>query len=551
MTQREGSKNQKEELCPKPPSPFVREATGLVREFTWRDGTIMGCAYFNFALSNFLLYGLGAFFFPGSNMIITMGILAILINLPVLVVYSMFAGAMPRSGGEYIYVSRSLSPAIGFATSLVFFIYLIISSIGFQAYFALSLILSPMLAGLGSIYGNQGLIGLSTYILQPLPATVVGLILIATAFLVGLLPTSSLRKIMLALFAFSFLGYPVIYTLVLLPATNSQFISAFNTYAVTANLNTTYTGIIQTASTAGASIVPPTFLASVAAVPMVYVTLAFPNPPAYLCGETKHASKQVPLGMLATILGVSIITAILGFVNYNVFGYNFISATAYLGFSGSSAYPLPAAPYPDYFLAILYPNLPFNIFMMATGITWCLVLMITFIILASRALFAWSFDRLGPSALADINDRFHSPIKASVVAVVGGIIFLVLCVFSFLGVYFGSLVAYTSAFAVTTLAGIFFPFTKRSMFEQSPAIVKRKIGPLPVISLFGVLSLLTLGFMLYYLLANPTVSGISAPGLALIVFTYSFGIALFYGIRAYRKSRGVDLSLSYKELPPE
>jgi amino acid transporter len=531
---------------------FVREATGLVRELGWVDGMIMGLAYFNIAVAAFLIFGLGSFLFPGSNMIISIGVVGLLIDIPIVIAYSMFAASMPRSGGDYIYVSRSLSPAVGFATSLIFFIFLSIFSIGQNAWFATATGIAPSLAAIGSTSGNGGLVSLSGTIVTPLPSILIGLVLTGIVFLFLLVPTSTLHKIMLGLFVVAFLGYPILYAGVLSTSSNTQFAMAFNNYATQTHLNLTYTSIVSKAQSAGATIAAPTLAASVAALPIIYATLAFPQPATYVGGETKRATRQLPIALITGLFVICISTAIMGYVTYNVFGYNFISATAYLGFAGGTVVnPLPTSPYTDFFLAILYPNSAFNWFMLASTLAWELLLMITFGLMATRALFAWAFDRVVPSALADVSERFHTPIKATVVAMLGSIVFLVLTAFSFLGTYVNSIIAWTSGYMIVMIAAILYPFLNKGLFEQSPTFVKKRAGGLPLMSLFGAIGTVSLLVVFYYLVIEPSVSGASTNGMAIVFAVYLIAIGIYYGIKSYRRKKGIDLTLVFKEIPPE
>src|SRR5206468_7999922 len=56
------------------------------------------------------------FAFPGANIVWVVVIAAVLCIIPTLL-YGMLGMAMPRSGGDYVFVSRILNPVIGFAAN--------------------------------------------------------------------------------------------------------------------------------------------------------------------------------------------------------------------------------------------------------------------------------------------------------------------------------------------------------------------------------------------------------------------------------------------------
>ena len=98
-------------------SLFLRNATGLVRELTPFDA-------FNLVFSAVLVpigfMDVMAFapeFWPRANLF-----LSFLIAAPLLtcfgLVYLYFTVLMPRSGGDYVWVSRTLSPFLGFVVNV-------------------------------------------------------------------------------------------------------------------------------------------------------------------------------------------------------------------------------------------------------------------------------------------------------------------------------------------------------------------------------------------------------------------------------------------------
>src|SRR5207249_4213500 len=56
-----------------------------------------------------------------------------------------------------------------------------------------------------------------------------------------------------------------------------------------------------------------------------------------------------------------------------------------------------------------------NVLLVVFGVFWVANDIPPFILTASRILFAMSFDRVLPAPLANVNDRFHSPINAVII----------------------------------------------------------------------------------------------------------------------------------------
>src|SRR2546423_5028484 len=98
------------------PDLFVRNSTGLVRDLTAFDA-------FNLVFSAVLIpvgitqvMSFTPTFWPHANML-----LSFLLATPLVgscgLVYLYYTVIMPRSGGDYVWVSRTLSPFFGFFTN--------------------------------------------------------------------------------------------------------------------------------------------------------------------------------------------------------------------------------------------------------------------------------------------------------------------------------------------------------------------------------------------------------------------------------------------------
>src|SRR3984893_2776202 len=117
---------------------YARRASGLVRELSLRDIVFLNICFISIPLGLLYITQLGGLF-PGVSVGSAI-IRAAVIALPHLYVYGGFASAMPRSGGDYLSISRSLHPFIGFVVNSTFTVLQIFSCafiINFVPLFAL------------------------------------------------------------------------------------------------------------------------------------------------------------------------------------------------------------------------------------------------------------------------------------------------------------------------------------------------------------------------------------------------------------------------------
>ena len=137
-------------------SNFTRNATGLVREVSMWDALIMNTLGMNVAVGSVLLLQQAPAIFPGGNLWLAVIIGTVIMAFTLLWVYSEFSAAMPRSGGDYVFVSRALHPFLGWLLSWSQGVWLIFFWIGFNAWFALVSAVPAAFITIGSVTGQQG-----------------------------------------------------------------------------------------------------------------------------------------------------------------------------------------------------------------------------------------------------------------------------------------------------------------------------------------------------------------------------------------------------------
>ena len=100
------------------------------------------------------------------------------------------------------------------------------------------------------------------------------------------------------------------------------------------------------------------------------------------------------------------------------------------------------------------------------------------------------------------------------------------------------------------IAVTFFPFLKKVWFHSSPAFVQRKIGPLPLVTLTGFISMVYLLFLLVRPLLTPGDSASVSIG-DLLVFGAMVvsGILWYVGRRMDRHAHGVHLEEVMRNFP--
>src|SRR6266853_4889768 len=140
---------------------FVRKSTGLVREASALDATIFN-AVFSAPVGATLAWGV--FFalsaFPGSDLV-TATIISFVLNVPVLLMMGLLASSMPRTGGDYVWVSRILTPPLATISNFGAAFSAMIGATFWARYYPV-FALGPILVTLGVFFNNKPLIDSGT-----------------------------------------------------------------------------------------------------------------------------------------------------------------------------------------------------------------------------------------------------------------------------------------------------------------------------------------------------------------------------------------------------
>jgi amino acid transporter len=138
-------------------SLFVRQSSGLVREASAIDAIIFNAVFsapVGATLAFGIFYALGTS--PGADMVTAL-LITFAVNIPVCIMMSMMASAMPRTGGDYVWISRILHPAAAVFSNFSAAVSALIGAAFWARSFAV-LAVGPTLAVLGAVTKNTSLI---------------------------------------------------------------------------------------------------------------------------------------------------------------------------------------------------------------------------------------------------------------------------------------------------------------------------------------------------------------------------------------------------------
>jgi amino acid transporter len=143
-------------------SVFVRNATGLVRAFRWYDALILSLAvtgptYFGIASQ----IGYVSPNVPGADFT-TSAAVGLLFMIPLGIVYYLFAVSMPRSGGDYVWIGRSIHPILGFVGGWAMFISFIFLLAGVGGPTWAGVVVPVFYVTMGYVWHSPGLVHYAT-----------------------------------------------------------------------------------------------------------------------------------------------------------------------------------------------------------------------------------------------------------------------------------------------------------------------------------------------------------------------------------------------------
>jgi basic amino acid/polyamine antiporter, APA family len=532
------------------PELFARKSSGLIREFGAFDTFAFNVVGYALGLVLAITPFFAGALFPGANifLILIVGTAFALFNG---LVYSLLSGAMPRSGGEYVYNGRVLHPSIGFMANWGF-TWSQFLGIGIYTQWTVNYALAVSFATIGHALGSEGLLAAGVYIQQPWPSFIFGTLVLISVVLVQLAGTRFLRRFLNLFFIVATIG-TLITLFLFLASSREEFIQAFNTFmASTANLENAYEAIVDLAKENGWAPTEQTFGAVLLALPLGYWVYIGFTYSAYVGGEVKEPQKTQTYGILGSLAFGFILYVVVMGAYYSVVGTEFNNAAAFLE-RNTEVNPLPVFGVLNFFAGLLTTNPLLLILVGISFFLWHYLLLFVMMAICVRNMFAWSFDQIMPVALTKVTDRTRSPWAATVVVAVLAWVLLWASIFTPLFDFiFNYIAIFGIAFWITSFAAILLPYRRPELFAAAPDMVKRRVAGIPLITIAGVINLILFTLILYSSFTLPAFSGPVGPAaIAFVLGIYIVGLIIYFVVASIRRQQGIDLNLLYGEIPPE
>jgi basic amino acid/polyamine antiporter, APA family len=543
---------------PGPAAPrqvFIRKSTGLVREASALDATIFN-AVFSAPVGATLAWGV--FFalsaFPGADLV-TATLIAFLLNIPVLIMMSLLSSSMPRTGGDYVWVSRILVPPLATVSNFGAAFSAMIGATFWARYFPV-FALGPILATLGIFFHNPTLIDWGNkFQTEKLWIFLGGFFMIALMTWILISGTKKTLRWQNVFWIIASIGTFIAFV-VLIFGSSGAFQSNFNAVSARFGGGTdAYHKVISTVrGQIDTSPLPGKGSSTIPAIFVIMVFMMWNWWSVYLAGELKSASnrnRQMSI-MFGALIWDTVFICIGVLLIYKVAGYAFMSA---VNTAGNAAYKLPALPWYHFLTSLVVNNKLLTVLIVGSFLFWSLPAMVGNVFMPVRTVFAWAFDRLLPEKLAEVNENTHSPVPA--ILLVMGLVTVMLAwsvvattfqTWLALGVLAGVVCVW-----IVCVAAFLFPQRRPDLYQASPANIK--VAGIPLLKIVSPLSFLVMAFLVWETLKYLPLA-VFVPEHrwyvpAFMLATAAVGLIVYYVARAVRRSQGIDLDLVYQELPPD
>jgi amino acid transporter len=534
-------------------SLFARKATGLVRGWAVRDAFI----YATFSI-NLITLGLFIFtyavFIPEGSLLWAVVISGAYLLLQV-ITYASLIAAMPRAGGDYVWISRILGGGIGFVLAACGWWFILWHWVPIYA----NILNVEIFVPLGAIVGADGWVSFFSEPKGLFTASIITALLASFVISLGMRAYARIQKVCFygGLIGLAFLA------ILLLINSKADFIAAFNSEAqsvlgapANAYEGTLAAGAVDTPNVADIGAVKGLFLL----IPFLLFFNLWSNWGATLYGEVRGASdfRKNIMAMGGALVFTTIAAVILFLLFAKTFGWDFYNAAnnAYWGtiYAYVEDAPVTTFPYPGLLASFLMDGAFWQFLLVGLLGLWFLGWVGTVFLSSTRVVFATAFDRVLPETAAKVT-RNGVPIVAILLMLIPAI--PISYFYAYNTEFYSWTLAATFVIAVTfagsAIAAAILPWRRPEIYNASP-IARYTVAGVPLITVAAGGFLVLLGFAIYEWSTN-AVYGLDWTNFRNSFYymfaLYALAIGIYLVSRFIRRSQGIDMSMVHREIPVE
>jgi APA family basic amino acid/polyamine antiporter len=529
---------------------FQRRSSGLVRDFSQTDTWMYNVLAMNPVVVGALTFGLLQITYPHASLWLCF-VIAGLFCCAEAVAYALFAAAIPRSGGDYVMQSRTFG---GGVASFFTFSGITLSQLflpGIFGFLISSVILSPFFFLLGAQYHAMWMVEVGEWLSTNWGIFVCALFVALQAFVVNIRGLRLYARIQKIVF-WPGLVLLIFFILQMAFSSHGAFVNHLDSFMSTNyHVKNAYQATINAGGTiSGGFNLGDTILASVIAA----FLLIFPAYSVQQAGEIKRAGsvKDNLWSMLGAEVFCLVVMAVLGALLVSKVGTNFLYSSGTLYFEGAENNPLPVPPFLGFFFA-MFGNAPiFTWLLFIMFVCWTVMVYPNGWLSGTRVMMAMSFDRVLPEWLGRVDRRLHVPFNALLAMTAVSIPVAYLYIFqpTLQELTLSYFIMLVTCFGVTTLAAAVFPYTRRALFEASPAS-KFKVRGIPLMTIMGLTFFAFMVFCDYQALFADELGVNNSKGLMFLGILWGVAFIVYWTSKLYRRSRGESTDAAYRELPVE
>jgi basic amino acid/polyamine antiporter, APA family len=524
---------------------FARKATGLVRGWAVRDAFIYAFFSINLITLGLFIFSYAVFVPDGSLLwaVVLSGAYLVLQSIT----YASLVAAMPRAGGDYVWISRTLGGGIGFVLAVCGWWFILWHWVPIYANILNVEIFVPLFA----IFGWDGGVTFFSEDKGLFWASVITALLASTFIALGIRTYARIQKFC---FFGGLIGLAFMFV-VLLVNSEADFISALNSQSqeVLGTGGNAYQGTLD----AGAEGMP-TEVGSFGALSGVFLLVPFivffnlwSNWGATLYGEVRGASdfKNNIKAMGGALIATTILAAIMLLLFAKTFGWDFYNAANNAYWLGEG--PLGVFPYPGLLAAFLMDGALWQVLLVGLLALWFFGWVGTVFLSSTRVVFAAAFDRVLPEAVSKVS-KGGVPYIALALMLIPSL--PIAWFYAFNEDFYNWTLAATMVIAITftgsAIAAAVLPWRKPEIYNASP-IARYKVVGVPLITVAAVGFLALLVFCLVKWLTDDVYALNDTGSLIYMGALYVVAFGIYLGSRLLRKRQGIDMAMVHKEIPAE